>query len=88
MGCHQYFSHAKAMQYLGYRPIVTLDEGIQRTIDYLAKKDKNCKRYKKLVNDNIAQNSTVEDQKISDSHRNLVKEDTDNVQTKNERMNN
>jgi len=46
MGCHQYFSHAKATQDLGYRPIVTLDEGIQRTVEYFSKKDKILRKYK------------------------------------------
>lgn len=35
MACHHWFSHAKATRDLGYKPIVTLDQGIKKTVQYL-----------------------------------------------------
>jgi len=35
MALHHWFSHAKATSELGYRPIVTLETGIKRTVQYI-----------------------------------------------------
>ena len=35
MACHHWFSHAKATRDLGYKPIVTLDHGIKKTVQWL-----------------------------------------------------
>lgn len=34
MACHHWFSHAKATQDFGYKPVVSLDEGLDYTIEY------------------------------------------------------
>eukprot|EP01083_Nonionella_stella_P085915 238374_1 len=35
MACHHWFSHAKATRDLGYKPIVTLDCGIKKTVQWI-----------------------------------------------------
>eukprot|EP00485_Elphidium_margaritaceum_P004237 CAMPEP_0202695694 /NCGR_PEP_ID=MMETSP1385-20130828/9236_1 /ASSEMBLY_ACC=CAM_ASM_000861 /TAXON_ID=933848 /ORGANISM="Elphidium margaritaceum" /LENGTH=377 /DNA_ID=CAMNT_0049351767 /DNA_START=419 /DNA_END=1552 /DNA_ORIENTATION=+ len=35
MACHHWFSHAKATRDLGYKPVVTLEQGIKRTVHWL-----------------------------------------------------
>eukprot|EP01083_Nonionella_stella_P008979 26025_1 len=35
MACHHWFSHAKATRDLGYKPIVTLDQGIKKTVQWI-----------------------------------------------------
>ena len=34
MACHHWFSHQKATRDFGYKPVVSLDEGLQYTIEY------------------------------------------------------
>ena len=34
MACHHWFSHEKATRDFGYRPIVTLEDGLRQTISY------------------------------------------------------
>lgn len=36
MACHHWFSHSKATRDFGYRPVVSLDEGLRETVDYFS----------------------------------------------------
>lgn len=50
MSCHQWFSCSKAQLDLGYQPIVTMDEGIKRTVQWsLQKRGHN---YNVVINNN------------------------------------
>jgi len=46
MACHHWFSHEKATKQLGYYPIVSLQDGIQRTIDHFTAKSYRQNREK------------------------------------------
>jgi len=57
MACHHWFSHCKATRDLGYRPIVTLDQGIKRTVHWhINRRRQNYHRSRS--NSSIAPNRT------------------------------
>ena len=53
MACHRWFSYEKAANDLGYIPIVSLDEGIERTalyfLEILAQQEKLQKKETKKI---------------------------------------
>eukprot|EP00483_Globobulimina_turgida_P010810 UN10831 len=60
MASHRWFIHAKATRDLGYKPIVTLDHGIKKTVQYILDKErnKNRDRYYRLQSDDDASNQS------------------------------
>merc|ERR1740123_600860 len=49
MSCHHWFSHAKATRDLGYKPIVTLDEGIKKTVQYMQMMHRRRNQYQRVM---------------------------------------
>jgi len=45
MALHHWFSHAKATSELGYRPIVTLETGIKKTVQYIQNEKRRRRGY-------------------------------------------
>lgn len=49
MSCHHWFSHAKATRDLGYKPIVTLDQGIKKTVQWIQYVHRQRRSYRRVM---------------------------------------